>query len=311
MTDQAPPPHLDDEDLSALLDGVAGDERAAAHLASCSSCGARHQALAGARDALRGAAVSPLAGAALDRLVSAALEAPAEAPAAPASAPAPAVGIGLRRRGRRLSSPPPAWLLGAVASIAVLAGLAGLLRSGGANDDDARATDVALQAEESAEGAFDQGTVENEAASTVDPELVTADLGDITDAAALTAALDAPNAQAFAAGRAVAGDATSSDADEAAAPSPTTLPMPPGGAGGTATAAAGAAPEGARAQCRAEAEAAGGARLGPLQATAVLRWEGQPAEVLVFALAEPADGFSRQALVLARPGCALLADPRF
>lgn len=306
MTDQAPHPHLDDEDLSALLDGEAGDERSVAHLASCSSCGARHQALAGARDALRSAAVAPLAGAVLDRLVSAALEAPAEAPT-----PAPVVPIDRSRaRGRRLSSPPPAWLLGAVASIAVLAGLAGLLRAGGGDDDDRSLTDSALPAEESAgDDAFAEGGVENEAAAAVDPELVTADLGDIGDAAALTAALDAPNAQAFAAGRAVAGDDTSSDADEAAPAAPTTLVGPTAGAGGRV--AAGAAPAGTRAQCRAEAEAAGDGRLGPLQATAVLRWEGRPAEVLVFALAEPVDGFSRQALVLGRPGCALLADPRF
>ena len=301
MSDSTPPPHLDDEDLSALLDGEATDERGAAHLRSCSSCSARHDALAGARDELRGAAVAPLAGDVLDRLVANAL-------AAPAAAPAPVVPID-RARGRRLSSPPPAWLVGAVASIAVLAGLAGLLRSGGGNDDEATSrSDAALRAEESGGGAFDEGAVENEAAAAVDPELVTADLGDIADPAALTAALDAPNTQAFSAGRTVAGDATAEDDAEAAPAAPTTQVAPT--AGGSAT-AAGAAPDGARAQCRAEAEAAGGERLGPLEATAVLRWEGRPAEVLVFALAEPVDGFSRQALVLARPGCALLADPRF
>jgi hypothetical protein len=307
VTDQAPPPHLDDEDLSALLDGEAGDGRAAAHLAACPSCSARRASLAGARDALRGATVAPLAGAVLDRLVATALEAPAEAVAPASTARVAPIGRG---RGRRLSSPPPAWLVGAVASIAVLAGLAGLLRSGGGSDDDAGLSDVALRAEESGGDAFDQSTAENEAAAAVDPELVTADLGDVADAASLTAALDAPDTQAFSAGRTVAGDATSADADEAAEAAPTTGPAAPAGAGGSAT-AAGAPPDGARAQCRAEAEAAGGGRLGPLQATAVLRWEGRPAEVLVFALAEPADGFSRQALVLARPGCALLADPRF
>lgn len=305
MTDQTPPPHLDDEDLSALLDGEAGDERATTHLASCASCTARQEALVGARDALRGATVAPLAGDLLDRLVATALAAPAEAVATSPSSPLTTID---RPRRRRLSTPPPAWLLGAVASIAVLAGLAGVLRSGGGNDDEATSlSDAALRAEESGGDAFDQGAVENEAAPAVDPELVTADLGDISDAASLTAALDAPNAQAFSAGRTVAGDATAEDDAEAAQAAPTTQVAPT--AGGSAT-AAGAAPDGARAQCRAEAEAAGGGRLGPLQATAVLRWEGRPAEVLVFALAEPAEGFSRQALVLARPGCALLADPR-
>jgi hypothetical protein len=312
VTDETPPPHLDDEDLSALLDGEAGDRRALAHLSSCSSCAARRDALAAARDALRAASVAPLAGAVLDRLVATALEAPAEAPAQVAAG-APVRPIG-RARTRRLTSPPPAWLLGAVASIAVLAGLAGLLRSGGG--DDRSLTDAALPAEESgvsAEGAFDQRAVTNEAAA-VDPELVTADLGDIADAASLTAALDASTTHAFAAGRTTAGDGGAADASEAAPGPPTTPPSSPSGAagGGAATPAAGSAPTpGARAQCRAEAEAAGGGRLGALQATAVLRWEGRMAEVLVFALAEPVDGFSRQALVLARPGCALLADPRF
>jgi hypothetical protein len=66
-----------------------------------------------------------------------------------------------------------------------------------------------------------------------------------------------------------------------------------------------------RAQCRASAEADGGDALGPLVAAGTVRWKGQPAEVLVFELRSPADGLTRQAMVLRRPGCSLLAEQRF
>jgi hypothetical protein len=82
--------------------------------------------------------------------------------------------------------------------------------------------------------------------------------------------------------------------------------MPPAGA---ATAGGAGPPD--RARCRADAERIGAGRFGVLLSTATLRWAGQPAEVLVFSLTEPAGGFTRQALVLARPGCGLLADPRW
>lgn len=298
MTDHAPPPHLDDEDLSALLDGI-DVERAAAHVTTCPACAARRDALVSARDALRDATVAPLAGDVLDRLVLGALDAPGEvlAPVAPVAG----VATLERARTRRFTSPPPAWLLGAVASIAVLAGAAGLLRAGDGGDR------LARDATRSAAGSA-TGRAGPETAAAVDPELVTADLGDIAGAAALAAALEAPVAQDLSAS-ATAAAGGGGAAAEAAPAAPTTMLAPTSGDAASAT-ASGSATGGTRAQCRREAEQAGGGRLGPLQATATLRWEGRPAEVLVFALAEPAGGFTRQALVLARPGCELLADPR-
>ena len=49
--------HLDDEALSASLDGVLGDAAGQMHLAGCATCMARRDQLAGARTALAGAPV--------------------------------------------------------------------------------------------------------------------------------------------------------------------------------------------------------------------------------------------------------------
>jgi hypothetical protein len=126
------------------------------------------------------------------------------------------------------------------------------------------------------------------AAAPADPAAVTADLGDQSDPEGLVAALEAR-------APAPAPDRVGGAADE----SVTTAPAAAGATGAD------------RARCRDEAERAGAGRLGSLLSTSTVRWRGQPAEVLVFALAQPEDDVSRQALVLARPGCAVLADPRF
>ena len=65
--------HLDDETLSARLDGAAED--AAAHLPGCDRCSGRQAELAAARAALRAALVEPLDELSRRRLVATALEA--------------------------------------------------------------------------------------------------------------------------------------------------------------------------------------------------------------------------------------------
>ncbi|HVF31674.1 MAG TPA: hypothetical protein VM933_01445 [Acidimicrobiales bacterium] len=320
MTD----PHLDDEQLSLLLDGLDVDGRAHVDAdaggAPCATCRRRLAALRAARAAVAGALVPPLPADVLDRLVTAALDAP------PVSA---ADVVPLSSRRRRLTTPPPAWLIGAAAGIAVLVGVAGVFRAvdlSGSGDGDDAGLAITAADEESAPTDGDVAGRELPAAGSAavggsaasDPEDVIGDLADVDDPAERALALDGlmptPTAdplsttQDFAAreatptaGRtsgATADSTTENDASAAASPAPpaTTIAV-------------------ARAQCRAQADAIGAGRFAALLSTATLRWRGTPAEVLVFRLAEPsspdAAPETRQALVLSRPGCELLADPRF
>ena len=307
MTD----PHLDDEQLSLLLDGVDVDGRAHAEDGTCAACADRLAALRSARDAVAGATVPPLPADVLDRIVARALDAPPVAEVVPLrSAP----------RRRRLTTPPPAWLVGAAAGIAVLVGVAGVLRAvdrPGSGSDDSLAVSADEESAESRTGGAtaDQtapvaGTASAAGSSVVavDPEAVTRDLADQDDPVVLARTLDGltmqvtPTAGALSAApyarESAATDGATVDKSAgagAAAPPATTVVMD-------------------RAQCRAQADAIGAGRFGELLSTATLRWKGRPAEVLVFRLAEPSTPDSpatRQGLVLSRPGCELLADPRF
>ncbi len=280
MTD----PHLDDAQLSSLLD----EDRVDDHLASCRACDARLRALRAARDALAGATVAPLLAATVDEMVARAIAALDESVTTPSAARSP----------RR---PPPSWLLAAAAAIAVLAGVAGLVRM---VSPDSSSNDLATSAaDDGAEGRA--GDLEAKAESglgagsaSTDPEIVGADLGDQSDPSALTAILDqtAPTAAVPAAATA---KGARGEADEASPSVP-----PPAPTTTTTTVIE-------RARCRSAAERIGAGQLGMLQSTSLVRWKGSPAEVLVFTLAEPTEGLTRQALVLRRPDCALLADPRF
>ena len=122
MTMNPTPDHLDDEILSALLDGdtsadgAGGD--AAAHLRACDRCAGRQAELAGARAALAAAPVEPLDELARRRLVATALAAAEATPASEAPAAAP-ISIG-RSRARRHPA-----LIGSAAAV-VLAVLVGV-----------------------------------------------------------------------------------------------------------------------------------------------------------------------------------------
>ena len=305
-------PHLDDEQLSLLLDG--DDAPARAHLddAACERCRDRLDALARARDVVASATVPPLPLEVLDALVGTALDASPAADVVPLAA--------ARSSRRRLTAPPPAWLLGAAAALAALVGVAGLVRATGSGDDQGSMAQVSLDAEDestsTAGGAASAtGAADAAAAAPFDPEVVSADLADQDDPAELaltlnglvTPASGSPMSSAFSASRAAgAGGAGSDDGDTDefgdAATESEAAPSAP-----TTTAPAD------RARCRAQADEIGAGRFAALLSTATLRWKGQPAEVLVYRLAEPSTdpSLTRQALVLSRPDCALLADPRF
>ncbi|HUP85908.1 MAG TPA: hypothetical protein VM143_09600 [Acidimicrobiales bacterium] len=294
-------PHLDDEQLSLLLDGIGEADRAHLDEERCETCGARLDALRAARQAVVAATVPALAPGVLDRLVGQALAAAVD--------PSAIVPITAARR-RRIATPPPAWLLGAVAGIAVLVGIGGFVRavdssSGGdgtstllAREDRFSTNDAASQSAKGGAGTATAAATGAAAPTTNDPEVISGDLGDQDDPVALGALLGSAtftvDSSSLAAGERTVGGGM-----------PTTMPPPP------PAPSAAAAPD--RAQCRPQAEAIGAGRFAGLVSTTTARWKGKPAEVLVFTLAQPpADGsVTRQALVLARPGCGLLADPRF
>lgn len=310
-------PHLDDEQLSAHLDGVALDERDQFHLQGCADCAGRRRDLAAASEAVA-APVAPLDAAVVEALVARAVS-----HAGPGSLPAPAApgaggGVGTvvnldarRRTRRRPAGPPRAWMTGVAAALVVLAGLATFLQTTSSRDDPTTAftgnEDSAAPAPraETAGGAGPSSA----AAAMFDPAVVAGDLGDQDDPALLVVALSASVRSERV--------ATATPAQTGAATAPTTT------AGQAQTPAEGsaapqrdahkaaAAPAQDRAMCVEAAREIGAGRLGGHVSTSTLRWKGRAAEVLVFELTEPAGGVSLQALVLSRPGCALLADPRF
>ncbi len=308
-------PHLVDEQLSALLD----EETAEPHLSSCASCSDRFDDLRAARRLLA-SVPPPLAPDVLDGFIARALET-LDAGAGPRATP-PVPTVDLRNRRSRLR-PPPTWLISAAAAIAALAGVAGLLRA--TDGDGTHGTITALDAETSTEGgasapAQDSVASGGPAPSAGDPELVSGDLGDQSDPAALAAILRGPTPGGAAGGGRALSTPSDALADEDSAGRTTNKAESEAGADApvvaapTAGAATAATPSTAaqdRARCRAEAERIGAGRLGALISTSSVRWKGEAAEVLVFLLTEPAGGVTRQALVLSRPACGLLADPRF
>lgn len=292
------PPHLDDEDLSAHLDGADWHP----HLSSCEACRRRLTALTAARDAVAAADVAPLGDADVDRMVARALA--TTGPAGVVSADedpdvvsAASVVSADRARARRRRTPPPVWVVTAAAAIAALAGVAGLLRAAGPDNSSATLADGRLNLESSDHGgpADEKLPKSATAAGALDPEVVQADLGDQDDPAALAALLADRHGSDASDPDIEAAQARGGGGSSANPPSPTTTMM------------LGAD----RARCRAEAERIGAGRFGRLRSTSIVRWKSVSAEVLVFDLTEPSGGVSRQAMVLARSDCALLADPRF
>jgi hypothetical protein len=174
------PEHLDDDQLTALLDGEGSDDDRA-HLDTCDHCAGRAEALRTVT-ALVGAPPRPPARA-RDEAVAAALAA-AERPVAVVPRPA---------RGR-----PPAWLLPAAAVVALVALVAVVVPRWGQGDDDSGSGgDLAARAAQEDEGgggqddAAERGSAPAPAADA--PTLLRGalgELGSVDDEAALAARID-------------------------------------------------------------------------------------------------------------------------
>lgn len=313
MTMNATPDHLDDEILSALSDGAAGDvpEHAGEHLAACDHCTRRQAELRAARRALA-AAVEPIDELTRRRLLAAALEAADEEPADEESPVRSGVTV-LRPAGRtRWLTRHPA-LVGSVAAalLGLLVGVPFVVGNDGGSDRTLSAQAPAELRDESA-GTF------------------LGDLGDLSDQAALRLRLSGGELgyDTFAHSPLEPGPSPAAGAASPGAPVPSATPAGGGLAGSTArsstppagptntgaaekaeggSAVADAATSDTAARDRADADACvaalldGPARNGRLLRSGVGTYRGRPAVVASFEL----DG-GTVAFVADRSGCAVL-----
>lgn len=304
-------PHLDDDALSALVDGEAppGDRE---HLAGCLACQAELAALASVARAVATPVLPPAPSevdAAIARALSS-LEAGPSQPAIPRSAPGdqppgPSVApgddsgdrrplpvggasrpsvkgrqgdlAGRRRRGRATSAGP--WLVGAgvgaaAAAVLVFSLLSGLGRSASTTSS---STKVANSANGPAASASAGATT-----STVAPPRPVTDLGEQSDAAAVARLITA---------------ALSSSSSPTLAP----LSLSAGGASGAVTFPT--APPGGATSCDDEARAAVGPQAsGAAVDHVTLIWRGQPAVAVVFG-----GSAGRSGAIMSTLSCGLLA----
>lgn len=289
--------HLDDETLSALVDGDAADASAHAHLTACERCSARHGELAAARSALAAAPVEALDELARRRLVAAAVQAAGE-PGAEG-----AVGAGRSRWAQRHRA-----VIGSAAAVLLLV-LVGVPFVVG-RDGTTRQADKSLSA---------QAPLAAPAGPAAGPFL--GDLGDLTDHDHLRLSLSGVSADSASGTGTVAGAARSAApaAGAPAAPAPAAAGAGGSTAGGTANpqAAAPGTPPGnapgafasnqAADRDRADADACvtalldGPARGGRLTGSGVGTWRNRPAVVAAFELSGGTVAF-----VADRSGCAVL-----
>lgn len=298
-------PHPDDEALSAALDGE--DAPAAAHLVGCAACQARRDALDLARQAVSadspGVAPTGLA----DRAVAAALAAYAAERADPSGTSSPAGPV--REEGSVVplraatgqpgsftshgSSPSarirrrvPVWALGAAAALAAILVAVPVLTRDGDNS------------QKLAQVGKDLAGTEAAPAPGTGPVVDGGDLGDQSDQLALGGVLAGAvsGAPAETSSPAVERSAADSAAPAAAQarPTPGTLMATPGAPTTTASVPA----------CEAAVRADYARGLGPLLYRATLRWQGTPAVLLAYRLADTAGtGPDHRAFVMALDGC--------
>ena len=293
--DSAPamtPPHLDDEALSASLDGEATADEVA-HLATCGRCQAARQALAIVARAVA-TPVTPRAPAAVDAAIAAALgnnptEVPVSStrPTGEALRPRPMGPMGPRTVTASASPNrrPPRWILtasGVAAAVILVGGLVGIIaRSSSTSSKGASTAAPATVAKGAVSGGL-SSTVPGVSSSSVAPVYGVAnqpplrDLGDQSDAQTVarlvTEALAAPSASA---GPLLVPAAASTT------PAPTVAPTP----------------------CVAEAASALGiAGNDAPRYAASLTWRGQAAVAVVFSMADRLAG-----AVMKTAGCSLLA----
>jgi hypothetical protein len=272
-----PSHHLDDEQLSAHLDGegrdaAGADDEAVAHLRSCPSCQARSSALRRVAAVVGEAVPSPPSGAE-DEAVQAALAAWDEEHARRHHGSLAQLAP---RRARAL----PRWAVVAAAvvvvvllAVPVIAALTGEVN---------RPSPTALGGSDG-RAELAQGFVEG------------GDLGDHSDGEALGAAvrqrLGAPQRPA-----------------DAAAPEGTPGIASQGGEPGEPPTAAAPPPSARRSPpCESAVRSTYGQGLGPLVFTASLRWRGTPAVLLVYRLTDPrSQALARRAFVMSADTCELL-----
>ena len=227
MTMDTNPDHLDDETLSALLDGASdgASADAAAHLGACDRCAERQAELSAARAALAASPVEPLDELARRRLVAAAVRAADDAPAGEAAAGAAVTGR------TRWAQRHPA-VLGSVAAalLAVLVGVPFVVGNHGGGSAEKSLSAAPNAAREEAGGVF------------------LGDLGDLTDRDRLRLRLTGGTAA----------DSASAGTGGAFAPS-----EPAGSAAGGATPSAAAVPSAAPASGGLAGSAGSGRTLGP------------------------------------------------
>jgi hypothetical protein len=272
--------HPDDETLSALLDGEA-DQDADAHVAGCSTCGARLAALRAAAAAVGEAPQPPPA----------VRESAIRAALMDSAADHPVIREHPYRERRSLAI--VGWVAAAAAVIALFVALPALLGGGGSSmkaSSAARATTATTTALSPApagapslsagvaQGAYAPGRKAN------DNVIAPPDLGAQNDPAALAHQLD-----------------TIVTAQSGHSSSPALAPITaPGSQAGTPTTAPTTAPAGLR--CAGVAAGLTGAGPGAkLDFGARLRWRGTPAEVYVFSAAQ-----HRYAGVMSLSTCQLL-----
>ena len=274
-------PHLDDERLSAHLDGSQFDDTdpaAGDHLASCAECRARLEAFRSVAE-LVGAPVTPPAGA-VDAAVAAALA----AHASPGGPPVVPLSTAVRRRRTQVG------LAAAAAVVTVVLGVSSL--RGGAGDDT-------------------QNMAAREASGT---SAAGPDLGDQSDARALAERVRTVVEGEFAAGSmsptadsTEGGEAGASGGGSAAQSETEAAPAPEGEAAVTSKRAVAARssvrPTG---PCTATARSEYGRGLADLVFEGTLRWEGTPAVVLAYRIEGATGALDHRVLVLARADCRLL-----
>ncbi|MGQ0520478.1 MAG: hypothetical protein ACT4PX_04895 [Actinomycetota bacterium] len=297
--------HLDDEQLSASLDGEGGPA-GAAHLAGCEACTRRRAEL----DAVRRAVAAPGPGAAAgvaDRAVGAALAAWAaeRASTSPGSPPLPTTGDGAATRASSAASGDtpaeviplrrrrvPAWALGAAAAVAALLVAVPVLTRDGGGDVEQTAGSVAGDEATSAEA--------------TGPVIYGGDLGPQDDQLALGRILESALAGAGAQDRTMA--APAAEADQAA-PTAGGGPAP---APSAAASTAGAVPSSSEPVCAGTVRSSYDRGLGPLVYRATVTWQGTPSELLAYRLADTAAaGPDHRVFVMAVEGCRLLVVQGF
>lgn len=331
--------HLDDESLSAAIDGQ--DAPATAHLAGCAACRSRSDALDAARRAV-GAPLAALPAGLADRAVAAALAAYADQRAGAQAGMAAAGGaragdggvvVPLRRplegppdsftsagpAGRQRRRP-PTWALGVAAALAAVLVAVPLLNRGSEDDAATVATGaVADKATELAAGVvIDGGDLGNQSDQLALGSVLTGAVG--AGASQYAAAPVAPVA-----GAASDTSTATTDTGGARASEPEALASgaPAEGAGGVSPApdARPATPRpsvlstadpAAVAACEEAAAKDFGDRVGPLLYRATLRWQGTPAVLLAYRLADTSSrGPDHQAFVMALDDCRVLVAQGF